>query len=572
MTRSSRALVPSFLLAGLLAVGCTGNIANPDGPEGSNGSSALGAGAGTGAAAGDGNGIGSAQGSLAARCVTKAVGANQMRRLTHREYLNSVRDLLGADAADGLSDFAPDTQKEIFDTMAQQQVSSLLADQYLDAATTLAENITDAKTLLGCDPAGAATCVQNFIKKFGRRAYRRVISDAELKSLTALYDSTRTAADANTGVQAVVAAMMASPNFLFRPEFGAGAASLPSAVKTTPFELAARLSFLLWASVPDDTLLDAAANNQLSTKDQVATQARRMLGDARAKTGVLAFYEQWFGLARLATTTKDNATYPAFNDSLRNAMMEETRRFMEDVLFTGDAKLSTMLTAPYSFVNSDLAKLYGVKGPSDAATFSKVSFDPSQRSGVLTQASIMSTYASANESSPVKRGKWVRTRMLCQDLPDPPPGIPALPAPTQGVSTRQRFAEHTANPACSGCHKLIDGLGFGLERYDGIGQLRSLDHGVAIDSRGEITNTSDADGPYDGGPQLASILAGSQHVSDCVPTQWLRYALGRREQADDACSLAAMQDAFKTQDGDLKGLLLAFVQSDAFANYRKPAD
>jgi Protein of unknown function (DUF1592)/Protein of unknown function (DUF1588)/Protein of unknown function (DUF1595)/Protein of unknown function (DUF1587)/Protein of unknown function (DUF1585) len=565
MTRPLRAIVPSFLLAGLLGVGCTGNIGNPAGPDGANsprGSNAL-------PSASDPSGIGAAPGALAARCVTKAVGANAMRRLTHREYQNSVRDLLGPDAALDQT-FAPDTQRELFDTMATQSVSGLLADQYLDSATTLAEGIGDVKALVGCDPASGATCVGNFIKKFGRRAYRRVLTDAEQKSLTALYDSTRTAADAPMGVRAVVAAILASPNFLFRPEFGGAAATLPNALKAAPFEVAARLSFLLWSSVPDDVLLDAAANNALSTKEQLGAQARRMLDDARAKNGVLGFYEQWFGLARLATTTKDNATYPTFNDALRNAMMEETHRFLEDVLFNGDAKLSTLLTAPYSFVNSDLAKLYGVKGPSDAATFSKVNLDPTQRSGVLTQASIMATYASANESSPVKRGKWIRTRLLCQDLPDPPPGIPALPAPTPGVSTRQRFAEHTASPQCSSCHSLIDGLGFGLEHYDGIGAFRSMDHGVAVDSHGEITATSDADGPYDGAPQLAEILGDSQHLNDCAPTQWFRYALGRREGADDACSLAAMQESFKSQGGDLKQLLIALAQSDAFAHYRKP--
>jgi hypothetical protein len=564
MTRSSRAILPSLLLSGLLTVGCTGNIANPAGPGGAGDSSSL---AGRGNSVGDPNGVGS--NALSARCVNKAVGTNAMRRLTHREYANAVRDLLGPSATLGQA-FAPDQQREMFDTMANQAVSGLLADQYLDTATSLAEGVTDARALLGCDP-GTATCVQGFIKKFGRRAYRRPVTDAEQKSLTALYDTTRAAADANTGVQAVVAAVLASPNFLFRPEFGAGSASL-NGVKSTPFEVAARLSFLLWASLPDDVLLDAAANNTLSSKEQIASQARRMLDDARAKTGVLAFYEQWFGLGRLATTTKDNATYPTFNDSLRSAMGEETRRFIQDVLFEGDAKLSTMLTASYSFVNSDLAKLYGVKGPSDAQTFSKVNLDPEERSGVLTQASIMATYAAADESSPVKRGKWVRTRMLCQDLPDPPPGIPSLPAPKQGMSTRERFAQHTADAKCAGCHKLIDGLGFGLERYDGIGALRSLDHGVTIDSRGEITSTSDADGEYDGAPQLASILAESEHVRDCVPVQWFRYAAGRRETADDACALAAMQETFKAQDGDLEQLLMAFVQSDAFAHYRKSAD
>ncbi len=589
MTRS-RAIVTNCLLA--LLGGCTGSIGNPAGPEGSD-SSGLGAAGATGVGGAKGvsggaattganastpsssatgaNTVGGAAGTLTASCVTKAVGANAMRRLTHREYANAVRDLLGPTAVVDQA-FAPDTQSELFDTMAAQSVSSLLADQYLDAATQLAQDIPDIKGLLGCDPAGnqGATCVSNFVKKFGRRAYRRDLTDTEQKTLGALYDTTRGASDASTGVQAVVAAVLASPNFLFRPEFGGDTGALDDALKATPFEIATRLSFLIWSSLPDDALLDAAAQGALATKDQIRAQAQRMLADARAKDGLLGFYEQWLGLDRLATTTKDNAAYPSFNDSLRDAMQQETERFLEAVIVTGDAKLSTLLTAPYSFVNSDLAKLYGVSGPSDAATFSKVALDPTQRSGVLTQASIMASYASTNESSPVKRGKWIRNRLLCQDLPNPPANVPPLPAPQAGVSTRERLAMHTASPACSGCHSLIDGLGFGLEHYDGIGAFRTMDQGVAVDSRGEITNTSDANGSYDGAPQLASILTNSDHVHDCVPIQWFRYALGRREGADDACSLAAMQEAFKSQDGDLNELLMAIAQSDAFANYRKP--
>jgi hypothetical protein len=494
-----------------------------------------------------------------------------MRRITHREYNNAVRDLLGA-KTDPASDFATDTQKDLFDTMAKQGVSVLLADQYLDSATHLVESVTDIKSLAGCDPASAtgATCVRDFTRRFARRAFRRPITDDELKRLTSLYDTTRAASDPATGVRAVLAAVLASPNFLFRPEFGAGAEQLPKALKAAPFELSARLSFLLWSSLPDDALLDAAAAGQLATKEQVAAQASRMLADPRARGGVYRFYEQWLGLELLTTTTKDAATYPSFDDNLRNAMLEETRRFVDYVIWQDGGKLSTLLTAPYSFVNGPLAKLYGVKAPADAASFSKVDLDPSQRSGLLTQASIMTAFASSNTSSPVKRGKWVRTRMLCQDLPEPPANVPPLPPPKQGVSTRERFAMHTASPACSGCHVLIDGLGFGLERYDGIGAIRTMDLGVQVDASGEVTQTSDIDGAYDGGPELAALLAGSDQVQNCATTQWLRYSLGRRESADDSCSLASLQDSFKGQEGDLKQLLVAMTQSDAFLLYRKP--
>jgi hypothetical protein len=169
----------------------------------------------------------------------------------------------------------------------------------------------------------------------------------------------------------------------------------------------------------------------------------------------------------------------------------------------------------------------------------------------------------------VKRGKWIRTRMLCTDLPDPPANVPQLPAIQPGVSNRERFAMHTSNAACSGCHSLIDGLGFGLEHYDSLGAWRTMDQGVPVDASGEITSTMDINGAYTGGSELANLLASSTQVRDCAPTQWLRYAWGRRETADDACSVAAVQQAFIKSDGDLKELMVALTQTDTFVNYRQ---
>jgi Protein of unknown function (DUF1592)/Protein of unknown function (DUF1588)/Protein of unknown function (DUF1595)/Protein of unknown function (DUF1585)/Protein of unknown function (DUF1587) len=494
-----------------------------------------------------------------------------MRRLTHREYDHALLDLLG-DASRPAEAFAPDTQSELFDSMATQHVSVLLAEQYLDSAVQLAEQVKDVRALLGCDPGAANgdSCVRGFITRFGRRAFRRPLDTGELDRLRMLYERTRGASDAATGVRSVLAAVLTSPHFLFRPEFGAGASSLPDAKRLAPFELGARMAALLWASLPDDALLDAAAANELDTPERLANQARRMLDDDRARIGLRAFYEQWLGLSLLSTTSKDSAVYPGFDDGLRGAMAEETRRFVDHVLWEGDAKLSTLLTAPIGFVNGPLARIYGVAGPRDGSSFERVELDPNERSGLLTQASFLTAFAAPDGSSPVKRGKWVRVRMLCQELPEPPANVPPLPPPAEGVSTRERFAMHTASPACAGCHALIDGLGFGLERYDGIGAYRSVDRGVEVDARGKVTATTDIDGPYEGAPELSARLAESEQVRACAPTQWLRYALGRRETEDDGCSLASLQQGFGEADGDLRALMLALVQSDAFTHYRSP--
>ena len=504
-------------------------------------------------------------------CITPSVGPSPLRRLTHSEYDNSVRDLLG-DTTRPAQMFPRDTQAGLFDTAAETQtVPVLLADQYLDAAVELATAADVAKLLGGCAPSGAngGTCVRGFVEKFGRRAFRRPLASGEVDKLVATFTTASAAADANTGVRAVVAGVLASPNFLFRPETGGGASALPGAKNASPFELAARLASLIWASVPDDMLLDAAAGGQLTTKQQVADQARRMLMDARAKPAMAAFYYQWFGLDLLESAAKDATTYPKFNDGLRAAMTEETKRFVDHVLWEDDAKLSTLFTADYSYLNKSLADLYGVSGPSNDTTFAKTPLNKDERAGVLTQASVMSAFAAPSYSSPVKRGKWVRVRVLCQDLPDPPANVPQLPGLEPGVSNRERFAMHTNNDACRGCHSLIDGLGFGLEHYDGIGAYRDMDQGVAVNADGEINSTRDIDGAYNGGPALAQKLAASTQVQDCLPTQWLRYALGREEEEADNCSVAALRDAFTKSGGDLQELVVAVTQTDSFMSYRQ---
>jgi len=500
--------------------------------------------------------------------------------LTHEEYDNSVRDLLGDTTAPG-KDFPTDTLVGLFDnTATTQTVPDLLAEEYLNSAVDLAEGITDVKTVAGCDPAATGStgtsCVKNFITKFARRAFRRPLEADELARLQTVYDTAKAAADAQTGIRAVVSATLASPNFLFKPEFGAqtaiGAAAGPGTQLVSQFELAARLASFIWASVPDDTLLDAATRNELKTKDQLSAQARRMLMDSRARPAVAEFYKQWFGLSRIEQANKDTSAYPKFDDTLRASMIEESKRFVDDVVWNGDAKLATMLSASYSFVNKPLADLYGVTSgaPADATTFAKVNLNPDQRAGVMTQGSVLAAYARPDQSSPVKRGQWGRVRMLCQDLPDPPANVPQLPEPKAGVSNRERFAMHTNNPACSGCHSLIDGLGFGLEAYDGIGAWRTMDQGVAVDDSGEITSTQDIDGKYSGGTELAGLLAGSAQVRDCAPTQLLRYSMGRRDEPEDACSLAEVQAAFADSNGDLKELVIALTETDAFSMYRKP--
>jgi hypothetical protein len=563
---------------GDVGAGNDGNFGTTPGPAGAGGNGSNGTGSAPGipgqpGGSGGATSSGPPPGAIEKlECKTPAVGKSLLRRLTHTEYDNAVNALVG-DQTHPAREFPIDTEDGLFDnTATTQTIAELLADQYVDSAATLAQNVQDVGALVGCSltDSNAATCVRGFVTRFGRKAYRRPLAADEVTSLIGVFDTAKAASDATTAARAVVASVLASPHFLFRPEFGTASGTVAGSTRLGQYEVGARLSSLIWASIPDDKLLDAAEAGQLSTPAQVAEQARRMLADPKAKPALAAFYEQWLGVKALDATNKDSSVFPTFNDALRDAMRESTRLFVSDVLFQGDGKLSTLLTSTSYFVNQPLAALYGVSGPADANTFAKVTTNSAERAGVLTLASMLASYARPDESSPAKRGKWVRVRLLCQDLPDPPANIPVLEPPREGISTRERFAQHTSNEACSGCHSLIDGLGFGLEQYDGIGRFRTVDRGVAVDSTGEVIKTGDVDMPYEGGAELAAILAQNERVKDCAPTQWLRYAMGRREQADDACSVIALRQAFDASDGDLRELVVALAQTDTFLNYRRP--
>jgi hypothetical protein len=595
MDRLSARRVAGGALA-LILCACTGSISTPRregviyGPDGMvigaagsgapTGGGPLGGSAGVAGSAGGsgGAGVGGSAGGTAGKdpngnpltCVTPEVGETPMKRITHREYNNAVRDLLGDDGKPADA-FPPDTQVGLFDnTIDAQTVSQLLGDSYLDTAVSLAEGIDDVNGLVGCDAATGDACVRPFVERFGRRAYRRPLTTAEVDALLAKSAEAREAEGAATGVRVVVASILASPNFLFKPEAGGDTSALPNAKQATAFELASRVATLIWASVPDDPLLDAAQNGELVTREQVADQARRMLDHDNAKAAIASFYEQWLGLPLLSAASKDPDQFPMWSDTLRDSMREETKRFISHVLWEDDAHLSTLFTAPYSFINASLAELYGVSdGPADDTTFVKTDLDPTQRAGVLTQGAFMSSYANPQFSSPIKRGKWVRVRMLCQELPDPPANVPAPPPPSPDVSTRERFQMHTESAACSGCHVLIDGLGFGLENYDGIGKFRTMENGAVVDASGRV-NESDIDEEYTGGVELAALLARSGQARDCLPTQWLRYAMGREEDDEDTCSLVSLRQAFEASGGDMRELMVALTQTDAFMNYRQP--
>jgi hypothetical protein len=520
---------------------------------------------GGGATAGQrpsGGGAGGAAGGAPAVLVP---GRSPLRRLSRTEYDNTVRDLLG-DTTQPALQFEPDVLAQGFTNNADtQNVDTSLAQQYLVAAEALAVKATmDLPALMGCDPTtGGDTCVRAFLTSFGQRAWRRPLAAAEIDTLDGIYATARVDFDVPTSVQTVLEAMLTSPNFLYRVEHGVPTAGA-SVIPLTSWEVASRLSYFLLGSMPDEALFSAAAADALRTPDQIAAQARRLLtGTNGAVTARIAqFFTEWLQLVDLASLQKDKTAFPSFTPTLGAAMLLETQTFVVRTIFEGPGDLRTLLTAPYTYAPAEVAALYGAGTP-DAD--GKLMLDPKERAGFLTQPAVMATFAKADSTDPVHRGKFVFEDVLCGSVPPPPANINITPPViTPNTTARQRFAEHDASATCAACHTFMDPIGLSFENYDGIGQWRDTEGGQTIDASGMLKGT-DVDGPFVGAVELAQKLASSQQVAACAVKQLFRFAYGRFETPEDQPTLDHLASAFGTSQQKLVELIVATTQVPAFS-------
>jgi len=504
-----------------------------------------------------------------------------IRRLTRFEYNNTVRDLLG-DTTNPADVLPPEEEVAGFNNQAAALTSSdLLIEQYMKVAEGVGTRaVLDMNALLPeCDPGldGSDACALSFIGDFGRRAFRRPLSQTEVELLKSVFDWAINEPDLGRfedGIQVIIEAVLQSPAFLYRPELGDETPVEGDVVPFTSWEMATKLSYMLWNTMPDAVLFAAAEADELTTKEQIAAQATRMLDDDRARDLIRNFHTQWLLLTHLDTVTKDTSVYPAFSASLRPLWTEEIRAFVEHVILEGDGSLQTLLTANYSFMNEDLATFYGddvldsVAGPE----FRQVQLDPERRAGLLTSAGLMATHANANQSSPVFRGKFVREQLMCNTLPPPPNDLVIEPPELDpNKTTKEQFEEIGANPACAGCHTLMNPIGFIFEHYDGVGLWRDEQNGMPIDALGEVVQTDDIDGEYDGALEFAAALAQSTQVQECVSSQWFRFAYNRTVTEEDSCSVDQLNDVFRSSNFNIRSLLVALTQTNAFL-YRRAVD
>jgi len=520
----------------------------------------------TGGETGEATGSTGTTGGEVEACQEPAVGPAVVRRMTRLEYNNAVRDLLKDTTRPADAFPAEEVEYGFNNNAAALTVTELLAEQYMSAAEALAATaVQDLPGLVGCDPlvVGELVCAQQFIKEFGRRAFRRAVAPDEQARLEVVFDSG--AADGfASGIELTLQAILQSPHFLYRVEKGEVDESLPPGLRrVTDLELAARLSFYLWKSVPDEPLLAAAEAGTLREPAVLRAQAERLLADPRGRAGMVDFVAQWLDIESLDGAAKDPATYPEFTDEIRGLMRQEAAQFVEYALFEDDGTLRTLLTAPYTFLNATLADYYMLPG-SAGPDFIKVDLPADHpRRGMLTLGGLLTTLGKFESTAPVQRGKFVRQQLMCTIIL-PPPDVEFMPPEIDpNATTREKYKEHSVNPACAGCHVYMDPIGFGFEHFDGAGRYRAVENGFPIDASGEvIQGDGPLDGKFDGVAELAGKLAGSGIVRECLVRQQFRHTFGREPVEADWCTLDRLELAFA--GGSFPALMLAFIETDAF--------
>lgn len=521
------------------------------------------------AGGGGGGGMGGTVPSSTSCDGVTAPGPSPIRRLTRVEYNRTVADLL-ADTTQPATQFPPEELGNGFGNDATAlSASLLLVEGYYEAAEKLSEAAIASDrfaTFVGCPATGATDesgCASAFIQRFGARAFRKPLAAEQVLAFTEFFESARAKRGFAAAIRDVVSLVLQSPEFLYRveldvaPQPGAAVASLSG------YELASRLSYLFWGSMPDQALFDAAGAGKLTTATEAKEQALRLLADERARQVVRYFHASLFGLAGLDFLSKSPQSYPQFAPELGALFRKETETFLDHAVWQGDGTFKTMLSGNYTFLNARLASFYGATGPTGDA-FERVELDPTRRAGFLTQAGPMAALTPGSSTNPVIRGAYVRSRLFCDPPPDPPPALMVKePEPDPTLTTRERFVAHRQDPACTGCHSLMDPIGFPLEHLDGLGLWRDLDNGKPIDASGDLPGT-DVAGPLNGPVELVQRIAESADARRCYADQWMSFGYGRGFTDQDACTRGRVEAAFSASGGNVRELLVALTQTDAF--------
>lgn len=519
-----------------------------------------------------------------------------LRRLNRTEYDNTMRDLLGSTSnLAKTTPFAADDVADHFDTIGQNLVMSLLLTEQMDqaASTLVAELLARPagdqrrEDIVTCEPDAQNfdSCISEILTPFMKKAYRRPVTTDEVQERLALANTVfESSGSPQTGLSAALKSVLLSPHFIYRVELGAP--DSPDATPLSGYELATRLSYFLWASMPDQALFDAAEAGELSPAGpELREQVTRMLADPKAEGFIESFAGQWLSARDAKSFVAEDSIFPNYDDALRESMPRETNLFFE-ALISEEQPLTALMLGDFTFVNDRLAEHYGLPWPppgNDAGAtysddpaevpssggddFTRTNLSGTERMGILGHASVLAVTSHPNRTSPVKRADWVLDRLLC----DPPPAAPAMiPAIREelpeGLSFREELEAHRAEPSCASCHNIMDPIGFALEHFDATGAYRTMDNGSQVDSSGQM-----ADGTYlEGHKDLARAVADDPDFAICVAKQMLTFAVGRSFSNREAKAYAA-GIGLSHRDATWPEFIEAVVMSEAFRTRRGEA-
>jgi len=395
-----------------------------------------------------------------------------------------------------------------------------------------------------------------------RHAYRRPATDNDIELLLSFYQEGRAKGSFDAGIEMALRRILADPEFMFRFETPPANVKPGEAYRLSDLELASRLSFFLWSSIPDDQLLDTAIQGKLHEPAVLDRETRRMLKDPKADALVHNFAGQWLFLRDLKSTNPDSREFPDFDDNLRQSFVRETEMLFESML-REDRSVLDLLDADYTFVNERLARHYGIPGIY-GPDFRRVTVPSDARRGLLGQGSMLLVTSNANRTSPVQRGKWILENILGSPPPLPPPNVPPLKESVVGVkptSVRDRMEEHRSNPVCAACHKIMDPIGLALENFDGTGQWRTTDSGFPVDPSGQMVDGTPLDGPSS---LRKALLSRPEAVVGTMTQKLLMYGIGRETKYPDMPVVRAIMRAAEPNRYKFSDLVLGVVRSAPF--------
>lgn len=498
----------------------------------------------------------------------------RLRRLLGYQYRNAIADLLGPDAAavvqppaDGwLNGFASIGNASL--ALAPADLELYEANAFAAAAVAIQSDAPLPFRL--CTPIAYddLACAQQIVALWGKRLYRRTLTSDEVARWSQIVlDGAEIYGDFDVGLEFALAGMLQSPHFLYMVEVGVPVTNQPGRQRLTGYEIATRLSFFLLGTTPPVELLDAAAQGALDTPEGIRMYAAELLLDPRARQALHAYFEETWGLLKLAGLHRPDVGY---SPSLAASMRQETLRFIDDIVWDQNGDARALFSADFTFVNDELAAFYQLPPTGTGAELVRVMLEPSsERAGLLTQGSFLARFAHPDRSSPTLRGKYIRENILCVAVPAPPndvdTNLPESSADDIPRTTRDRLAAHVENEGCAGCHSLMDPLGFPLERFDQAGRFRETEHGLPI------RTDSDVDGvEVQNAIELAHVIAEDPSATDCLVRNLFRHAVGHVEEVGETASLLMVQNAFEDSGYRLQDALVEIVSADAFRFVTQP--